>query len=323
MTQFPDPATVQRICCIGGGPIGGGWTAFFLSRGYQVTSYLHDPAEEDSLRELIDIAWPSLQALGLADGASLDKLRCSSELADAITGAQFIQESAPEAIELKQALYAQLGKLVPDHVVIASSTSGLPMSDIQAQCSTPGRTVVGHPFNPPYLLPLVEVVGGSQTDPSAVQWVVEFYRRAGKAPLVMAKEIPGFIATRLQEAIWREALHMIKNGEATVEDIDFAIVNGPGPRWAFMGPCLTYHLGGGEGGMAYCLDHFGPSLKLPWSRLDAPELTDALRQRLVEGSAHEVGDRDYAALRRQRDAGLVGIHRLTRQLAGESDSGGD
>jgi carnitine 3-dehydrogenase len=175
--------------------------------------------------------------------------------------------------------------------------------------------VIGHPFNPPYLLPLVEIVGGRQTDPAAVQWVADFYRQAGKAPLVLAKEIPGFIATRLQEAMWREALHMIENGEATVEDIDYAIVNGPGPRWAFMGPCLTYHLGGGEGGMTNCLEHFGPSLKFPWSRLEAPELTDALREALVEGSAHEAGDRDYTALRRERDAGLVAVLKLSRELA--------
>lgn len=323
MTQYPDPTRVQQVCCIGGGPIGAGWTAFFLACGYQVNSYLHDPAEEVSLRELIDIAWPSLIELGLADGASLENLHCTSELADAVAGAQFIQESAPENMPLKQALYAQLGALVPEQVVIASSTSGLPMSDIQSQCATPGRTVIGHPFNPPYLLPLVEIVGGRKTDPDAVQWVADFYRQTGKAPLMMAKEIPGFIATRLQEAIWREALHMIENGEATVEDIDFAIVNGPGPRWAFMGPCLTYHLGGGEGGMAYCLEHFGPSLKLPWSRLDAPELTDSLHQRLVEGSKQEAGDRNYVALRRQRDAGLVGIHKLTMQLAAANGPGDD
>jgi carnitine 3-dehydrogenase len=313
--NYPDPTSVEHICCIGGGPIGAGWAAFFLSRGYRVTSYLHDPGEEEALRELIDIAWSSLQALGLAEGASLDNLRCSSNLAEAVADAQFIQESAPEAIDLKQALYAQLGALVPEQVVIASSTSGLPMSDIQANCTTPGRTVVGHPFNPPYLMPLVEIVGGEQTDPAAVQWLAEFYRQAGKAPLVLAKEVPGFIATRLQEAIWREALHMIENGEASVDDIDFAIVNGPGPRWAFMGPCLTYHLGGGEGGMAYCLEQFGPSLKFPWSRLEAPELTDELRQRLVDGSAQLAGERDYTALRRERDAGLVGVAKLSRELA--------
>ena len=307
--QGIDPGEVNRICCIGAGPIGAGWTACFLARAYSVTAYVHEPAEETSLRSLIETAWSSLESLGLAEGASLENLRCTSDLTEAVAGAQFIQESAPENMQLKQALYEELGRLVPANVVIASSTSGLPMSDIQARCSTPQRTVVGHPFNPPYLLPLVEIVGGAATDPAAVQWLSDFYKVAGKAPLILKKEIPGFIATRLQEAIWREALHMISNGEATVEDIDFAVVNGPGPRWAMMGPCLVYHLGGGEGGMAYCLDQFGPSLKLPWSRLEAPELTQELREQLVEGSAREAGDRDYATLNSERDEGLVAIHK--------------
>jgi carnitine 3-dehydrogenase len=307
-----DPRTVHRVCCIGAGPIGAGWTAYFLARGYEVTVYLHEPGEESSLRSLIDTAWISLESLGLAEGASLDNLRCTSDLSDAVAEAEFVQESAPEELQLKQTLYAKLGRLVPADVVIASSTSGLPMSDIQAHCSTPQRTVVGHPFNPPYLLPLVEIVGGVKTAPNAVKWLVSFYRIAGKAPLVLAKEIPGFIATRLQEAIWREALHMIANGEATVEDIDFAIVNGPGPRWAMMGPCLIYHVGGGEGGMAYCLEQFGPSLKLPWSRLEAPELTPELRAELIEGSRREAADRDYATLNSERDRGLVAIQKALR-----------
>jgi carnitine 3-dehydrogenase len=215
-------------------------------------------------------------------------------------------------MELKQDLFARLGELLPENVVIASSTSGLPMTDIQAKCASPQRTVVGHPFNPPYLLPLVEVVGGEKTDPEAVKWVLDFYRVAGKAPLALNREIPGFIATRLQEAIWREALHMIANDEATVEQIDFAIVNGPGPRWAMMGPCLTYHVGGGEGGMAYCLDQFGPSLKFPWTRLEAPELTQELRDRLVDGANRLAAGRDYATLNRQRDLGLIAISKALK-----------
>ena len=167
-------------------------------------------------------------------------------------------------------MYPKLGDIVDPRVVIASSTSGLSMSDIQARCATPERTVVAHPFNPPYLLPLVEMIGGEKTEPRALEWAAEFYRCAGKAPLVMQKEVPGFIATRLQEAIWREALHMVANGEATVEQIDLAVVNGPGPRWALMGPCEIFHVGGGEGGMAYCLDQFGPALKLPWTRWSRP-----------------------------------------------------
>ena len=304
------PESVSRVCCIGGGPIGSGWAAWFLARGFQVTSYLHDTAEEAALRELIDTAWISLQALGLETGASKDNLNVSFDLSEAVAGAEFIQESAPENIDLKQGLYAKLCEFTGEQVVIASSTSGLLMTDIQASCSSPQRTVIGHPFNPPYLLPLVEVVGGQQTAPEAVQWLMEFYRHIGKAPLHLPKENPGFIATRLQEAMWREALHMISNGEATAEDIDFAIVNGPGPRWAMMGPCLTYHMGGGEGGMAYCLEQFGPALKYPWSRLEAPELTSQLFEELVSGSDKLAGDRDYVTLNRERDEALVGISKV-------------
>ena len=299
-----NPNDVKNICCIGAGPIGAGWSAYFLARGYNVTTYLHELHEEASLRSLIDTAWISLEQLGLADDASVDNLRCTTDVGEAAGTADFVQESAPEDM---QDLYKKLGRIVPDNIVIASSTSGLPMTEIQAQCSTPERAVVGHPFNPPYLLPLVEIVGGDATDPSAIQWLADFYKVAGKAPLVLKREIPGFIATRLQEAVWREALHMIANDEATVEDIDFAIVNGPGPRWAMMGPCLIYHIGGGDGGMAYCLDQFGPALKLPWSRLEAPELTPELRKLLIEGTDRQAGDSDYATLNRERDRGLVAI----------------
>jgi len=301
------PEAVKNVTCIGAGPIGAGWAAYFLAQGYKVHSYIHSLDEEAALRALIENAWISLTALGLAEGASLDNFSCGNDLAAAVADAQFIQESIPENIQLKQGLYEKLGDLVEANVVIASSTSGLSMTDIQAKCATPNRTVVGHPFNPPYLLPLVEIVKGEKTDSKALDWLVEFYKVAGKAPLVLRKEIPGFIATRLQEAIWREALHMVDNDEATVEEIDFAITNGPGPRWALMGPCLTFHNGGGEGGMAYNLDQFGPALKLPWTRLEAPELTTELRNKMVDGCVEEAGDNDYITLSRARDEGLVAI----------------
>jgi carnitine 3-dehydrogenase len=318
-----DPHQVRHITCIGAGPIGAGWTASFLARGYQVSTYIHDMAEEASLRSLIDNAWVSLESLGLAEGASREKLHCTSNLEEAVANSDFVQESAPENLELKQRLYRRLGELVPENIVISSSTSGLPMTDIQARCRSPQRTVVGHPFNPPYLLPLVEVVGGDKTDPEAVRWVIDFYQIAGKAPLALSKEIPGFIATRLQEAMWREVLHMVDNDEATPEQIDFAIVNGPGPRWAMMGPCLTYHIGGGEGGMAYCLDQFGPALKLPWTRLKAPELAEELRKRLIEGADRVAGGRDYTALNRERDLGLVAISKALRAIKASMADGED
>ncbi|MCZ6487215.1 MAG: 3-hydroxyacyl-CoA dehydrogenase NAD-binding domain-containing protein [Gammaproteobacteria bacterium] len=309
------PEAVRRVTCIGAGPIGGGWAAHFLAQGYEVTSYLHDASEQDALQRLLKTAWASVEEIGLAKGASLDNFNWTTDLKEATENAEFIQESAPEVLELKQELYQKLGEIVDPQVVIASSTSGLSMTDIQARCSTPERTIVGHPFNPPYLLPLVEMIGGKKTTARTVDWTVEFYKVAGKAPLVMNKEVPGFIATRLQEAIWREALHMVANGEATVEQIDQAVVNGPGPRWALMGPCEIFHVGGGEGGMAYCLDQFGPALKLPWTRLVAPELTPELRKAMIDGCVQMTKGQDFATLSRKMNAGLVEIAKMKRKSA--------
>ena len=302
-----DVTKVRRVACIGAGPIGAGWSAYFLANGFDVSTYIHDVGEERSLRALIDNAWLALEEIGLAEGADRARLTVRTDLAEAVADAEFVQESVPEQLELKQSLYEQLGKLVTEDVVIASSTSGLTMTEIQRTCSTPERTVVGHPFNPPYLMPLVEVVGGEKTSADAVAWADAFYKQAGKAPVVLNRELPGFIATRLQEAIWREALHMVANGEATVEQIDTAITNGPGPRWALMGPCMVFHVGGGEGGMAYNLDQFGPALKLPWTRLEAPELTQELRDRMVDGCEDMAGGRDFTTLSREMNEGLVAI----------------
>lgn len=306
--------SVKNITCIGAGPIGGGWTAHYLAKGYKVTTYLHDETEIDALKRLLDTAWTSLEEIGLSPGASLENFSWTTSLEEAIFNAEFVQESIPEVLELKQNLYQKLGEILNPNVVIASSTSGLSMTDIQSKCNTPERTIVAHPFNPPYLLPLVEMIGGDRTDPKTVAWTEQFYKVAGKAPLVMKKEVPGFIATRLQEAIWREALHMVENGEATVEQIDQAVVNGPGPRWALMGPCEIFHVGGGEGGMAYCLDQFGPALKLPWTRLVAPELTQDLRNAMVNGCEEMCDGKDFATLSKKMNDGLVKIAKMKAEI---------
>lgn len=305
--MYPDPKSVTLVTTIGAGPIGAGWTAHFLARGYDVTAYIHSEAEIPALMSVIDTAWISLTALGLAPGATRDRLRITTDLADAVTTAQFIQESAPERLDIKQALYKRLGDLVPRECVIASSTSGLMMTQIQAECITPQRTVIGHPFNPPYLLPLVEVVGGKGTESAAVAWAIEFYRIAGKAPLAMKKEIPGFVATRLQEALWREALHMVANGEATPDDIDNALMNGPAPRMAVQGQCMAFHVACGEGGMATNLDQFGPALKWPWTRLEAPELTQVLRDRMVDGCNDIAAGRHFEDMAATRDREIVAV----------------
>ncbi len=303
----PVPQEVKRITTIGAGPIGAGWAAHFLARGYDVTAYLHSLDEVPAFNEILDTGWISLESLGLADGASRDRLTITDDLREAVSNADFIQESAPERLELKQDLYDKLGQWVPTGVVIASSTSGLAMTDIQENCASAERTVIGHPFNPPYLLPLVEIVGGRKTSPDAVEWAREFYAHVGKSPLVMKKEIPGFVATRLQEALWREALHMVANGEATPQDIDNALINGPAPRMAIQGQCMAFHVACGEGGMATNLDQFGPALKLPWTRLEAPELTQELRDRMVDGCNEAASGRHFAEMAAERDRAIVGI----------------
>ncbi|WP_336051638.1 3-hydroxyacyl-CoA dehydrogenase NAD-binding domain-containing protein [Streptomyces sp. CA2R101] len=308
------PEDVRRIACIGAGVIGGGWVAHFLARGYDVTAW--DPADDagEKLRRLVAAAWPALEQIGLADGASPDRLTLAPTLAEAVADADFVQESAPENLELKRSLLAELAAATRPGVVIASSTSGYPMTEMQTAAEDAGRLVVGHPFNPPYLIPLVEVVGGERTDRAAVAWASRFYDLAGKSVITMDRELPGFIANRLQEALWREALHMVANGEASVEDIDASITEGPGLRWAFMGPCLTFALAGGEGGMAHMLDHFGPSLKSPWTRLAAPELDRELRDTMVDGCAQAAGGRTYADLVAERDQGVIDVLRATGRL---------
>ena len=310
--MYRDPTSVTRVTSIGAGPIGAGWAAHFLARGYDVCAYIHDPKERESFDAILDTAWISLSALGLEKGASRDRLSMISDLNIAVQNTDFIQESAPERIEVKQALYKTLGEIVPSHVVIGSSTSGLTMTDIQQNCATPERCVIGHPFNPPYLLPLVEIVGGKQTSPDAVAWAGKFYEAAGKSPLIMKKEIPGFVATRLQEALWREALHMVANGEATPADIDTALMNGPAPRMAVQGQCMAFHVACGEGGMATNLDQFGPALKLPWTRLEAPELTQELRDRMVEGCNAIAGTQRFEDMAAKRDAQIVAVLRAIR-----------
>ncbi|MCK0101990.1 3-hydroxyacyl-CoA dehydrogenase NAD-binding domain-containing protein [Pseudohalocynthiibacter sp. F2068] len=313
--MLPAVNEVTRVTSIGGGPIGGGWAAHFLARGYDVTLYLHDKDETPAFMAILETAWKSLTDLGLSSGASLDRLKIVTNLNEAVEGAEFIQESAPENLGMKQTLYKKLGQIVPPDIVIGSSTSGLMMTDIQAGCATPERTVIGHPFNPPYLLPLVEIVGGKKTAPEAVLWAEEFYKIAGKVPLVMKKEIPGFVATRLQEALWREALHMVANGEATPEDIDIALINGPAPRMAVQGQCMAFHVACGAGGMATNLDQFGPALKLPWTRLEAPELTKELRDRMVDGCNKIAGDRGFEEMAAKRDRQIVAVLRAIRDTA--------
>jgi carnitine 3-dehydrogenase len=305
----PAPEDVRTVVCCGAGVIGGGWVAYFLARGYRVLAWDPAPDAEARLRHLVDAAWPALTELGLAEGASISNLTYEPDLATACAQADFVQESAPEDLELKRTLLADIDAATPPGVVISSSTSGYGMTEMQERCARPDRTVVGHPFNPPYLIPLVEVVGGASTSADAVQWASEFFTLAGKSVITMKREVPGFVANRLQEALWREALHMVENGEATVEEIDLSITDGPGLRWALMGPMLTFHLAGGQGGMAHMLDHFGPSLLSPWTRLEAPQLTPELRDAVVAGCEREADGRTIDDLVAERDRGVIAVLR--------------
>jgi len=237
------------------------------------------------------------------------------KIEEAVENCSLVQESSPERLELKQELLSTIDKACTTDCVIASSTSGYLVSDLALHCSVaPERVVVGHPFNPVYLLPLVELVAGPQTSVSTMDRAEGIYSNSGKTVLRLEKEIDGFIADRLQEAMWREALHMVANGEATVEQLDLSITAGPGLRWALMGPMLTFHLAGGEGGMAHMLDHFGPSLQSPWTRLEAPELTEHLRNAVVDGCSEEASGRSVADLVIERDKGLTAIIQTINNL---------
>jgi len=304
---YPPPEAVRTVAVVGTGVIGAGWAAHFLRQGYDVVAWDPGSGAADRLESFVANAWPVLERLGLDPAASPDRLRFAGSLSEATAGAEFVQESAPEVLEVKVTLLAELDTVTPPDVVIASSTSGFMMSDIVTRTRTPGRFVVGHPFNPPYLIPLVEIVGGRLTGQAAVAWAEKFYTGTGKVCLTMDSEVPGFVGNRLQEALWREALHMIDSGQATVQQIDDSITYGPGLRWALMGPMLTFHLAGGQGGMAHMFDHFGPSLLQPWTRLTAPELTPRLRDLVVSGVDESAGGMTMQQLERRRDDFLADL----------------
>ncbi|GAA4283474.1 3-hydroxyacyl-CoA dehydrogenase NAD-binding domain-containing protein [Brevibacterium daeguense] len=310
----PAVEDVTTVACVGIGTIGGGWAAYFLARGYRVQAWDPSPEAPARVRELIAAAWPALTELGLADGADPENITVHTDLAEALSGAQFVQESAPEVLEMKQNLLADIDAAAAPGVIIASSTSGYSMSEMAVRAAHPERLVVGHPFNPPYLIPLVEVVGGTASAPDAIEWSSRWYEHLGKSVITMDREVPGFIANRLQEALWREALHMVRNGEATVEQIDRSITDGPGLRWPLQGPMLTFHLAGGNGGMKHMLDHFGPSLKSPWTRLEAPELTDELRDAVVAGCDDEANGRTVPQLVAERDKAIIAIRKVIEDL---------
>jgi 3-hydroxyacyl-CoA dehydrogenase len=310
---------VRRVACIGGGTIGASWAAYFMAHGLDVS--LADPAAggADAARRIIDGAWVALERLGLAPGASPDRWRFFSDPVAATDGADFVQESAPERYEIKLDLLRRLSAVLPREVVIASSSSGLLISRLQEACTHPERCLIGHPFNPPHIVPLVEVVGGLKTARWAIDFAMEFYRSIGKHPIEIRKEVPGHLANRLQAALWREAVHLVAEGVATVADVDAAISEGPGLRWALMGPHLTFHLAGGAGGMTHYMDHLAPAVSGWWPHLGHPTLTPELQRRIIAGVDDEAQGRSVEELERRRDEFLIRVLEA-RRLVDQTDT---
>ncbi len=304
---------IRKVGVVGAGLIGGGWVAAFLGRGYDVSVQDPSAAAEARLRAQVEAAWPALESLGLSPGASPDRLTFHADLAIALDGVDFVQENAPERPDVKAELYARLGDLLPADVIIASSTSGLPISLLQKDCRHPQRCVLGHPFNPVHLMPLVELGGGELTDPAAIDTATDFYVAMGKEPVRLYREIVGHIANRLTSAMFREAVSLVAEGYATVADVDRAIRFGPALKWAVQGQFTTFHTGGGDAGMEGFLRHFAPGIMNRWRTITDPDLADpALQTKLTAQVIEANGHRPIADIARHQDAMVL---RLLRALS--------
>ena len=300
-------AKKKIVSIIGTGVIGAGWAARFIASGHHVQAYDPSPRSLIKLKNDVKKALISLSKIGLHKNASIKNLTYHNNLKDALKDTSFVQENAPEKEKLKTSLLKEIDQLLDKKILIASSSSGLLPTKIQSKCKFPNRVLIGHPFNPVYLLPLVEIVKGKKTSQQSALKLKKIYESIGMKPLMVRKEIEGYISDRLQEALWRESLHLIKDGIASTEEIDDAIVYGPGLRWAFMGVCLTFHLAGGEEGMKHMLEQFGPALKLPWTKLKAPELNKKLKGRMISGTKKQAGKFSINDLEKQRDLFLIEI----------------
>lgn len=306
---------IRRVACIGVGLIGSGWAARFLAHGLDVVGWDPSANGEAVMRGHVENAWPALTRVGLKPGADhRGRLKFVKTVAEAVREAEFIQESAPENIAVKRKLHAEIDAHARPDAIVASSSSGLLPSEMQADCKHPERLVIGHPFNPVYLLPLVEVLGGKRTSPEACARAARFYETVSMRPLMVKKEIEGYVADRLQEAMWREALHLVNDGVASTADIDDAIRFGPGLRWSFMGTMLIYHIAGGDAGMHHFMKQFGPALKLPWTKLEAPELTQLLIDRVADGTTEQAKGRSVKELERYRNDCLIEVSEAIRRV---------
>jgi 3-hydroxyacyl-CoA dehydrogenase len=301
---------ISKVALVGTGVIGASWATLFLAKGLDVVATDPAPNAEKLLRETIARQWSAMETLGLSAGASQDRVSFTSSLEEAVADADFIQESGPERLDIKRELYARMDAAARPDVIIATSSSGILISEVQTACKRPDRVLVGHPFNPPHLIPLVEVVGGKATSPDTIDDAMEFYAAIGKRPIHLKKEVKGHVANRLQAALWREAFALVQDGVASVADIDTAIAHGPGLRWALLGPFLNLHLSGGPGGLRHVMDHLGPPIESWWADMRPVTIDEPLKAAIVAGGEDELAGKSMADITADRDRVLLALMRL-------------
>jgi len=301
---------IKRIAIVGTGVIGASWAAQYLARGFDVVATDPAPNAEANLRKYVDEAWSDLTNIGLSKGASRDRLSFTTNMKEALSQADLVQENGPERPDFKMKLYADMDEVTPVDSLLASSSSGITPSVIQTKCKHPERVVIGHPFNPPHIIPLVEVVGGSKTSPDAIQQAMSFYGAIGKKPIHLKKELPGHVANRLQAALYREMLYLIEQGVLSVEETDAAVCYGPGLRWGVMGQSLQWHVGGGAGGIKHFMEHLMDPLQGMMKALGTPNITPELKQTVINGVAREAGERSVDQLAQDENRVIVGLLKL-------------
>jgi 3-hydroxyacyl-CoA dehydrogenase len=316
-----DTKPIRRIAIIGTGVIGASWTALYLARGLQVVATDIAPNAEAGLRKFVETAWPALTRLGLSPGASQSNLKFTAALAQAVSGVDLVQENGPERIDFKQKLYGQLDELLQPEAMIASSSSGLTMSEIQKGAALhPERCVIAHPFNPPHLIPLVEIVGGAKTSEATIRRAEEFYTSIGQRTVRVNREMPGHVANRLQAALAREVYYLVAEGVVSAADVDTALCWGPGLRWGVMGNMMLNHLGGGPGGIEHFFQQFSGPMTAWWKTLGAPVLTPEVQKKLIDSVHAEVGSRTIGELETERDEVLLGLLELRNKVAKSSQT---